>query len=128
LLKSAALFAIGPQELTGALVCAAAAGRTAIIIVIYFLPYARAEGGLGQLFSFDQNGYLVPLLSVLLMIVFVVVMLPAKMLIILCVFLLLILVFSAWCIRKIGGFTGDTLGCLCEMMETAILLGVGLNF
>jgi cobalamin synthase len=62
------------------------------------------------------------------MIVIVVVMLPAKMLIILCVFLLLILVFSGWCIRKIGGFTGDTLGCLCEMMETAILLGVGLNF
>jgi adenosylcobinamide-GDP ribazoletransferase len=128
LLKSAALFSLGPQELTGTLICAAAAGRTAIVIVIYFLPYARAEGGLGQLFGFDQNGYLVPLFSVLLMIFIVVVMLPAKMLIIVCVFLLLILVFSAWCIRKIGGFTGDTLGCLCEIMEAAILIGVGLNF
>ena len=128
LLKSAALFSIGPQELTGTLICAAAAGRTAIVIVIYFLPYARAEGGLGQLFGLDQNGYLVPLLSVLLMIFIVFIMLPAKMLIIVCVFLFLILVFSVWCIRKIGGFTGDTLGCLCEIMEAAILIGVGLNF
>ena len=128
LLKSAAIFSIGPQELTGALVCAAAAGRTAIVTVIYFLPYARVEGGLGQLFSFDQHGYLVPLFSAFLWILIVVVMLPAKMLIIVCVFILLVLVFSAWCIRKIGGFTGDTLGCLCEIMETAILIGVGLNF
>ena len=128
LLKSAALFSIGPQELTGALVCAAAAGRTAIVFVIYFLPYARAEGGLGQLFRFDQSGYLVPMISALLLILIVIFMLPAKMFIIICVFVLLILVVSAWCIRKIGGFTGDTLGFLCEMMETAILIGVGFNF
>ena len=128
LLKSAALFSISLQDLTGALVCAAAAGRTAIVFIIYFLPYARDEGGMGQLFSFDQSGYLVPLVSALLLVVIVVVMLPAKMLIIICFFILLIIVFSTWCIRKIGGFTGDTLGCLCEIMETAILIGVGLNF
>ena len=128
LLKSAALFSIGPQELTGALICAAAAGRTAMVMVIYFLPYARAEGGLGQLFTLDERGYLVPLISALLLLIAVVVLLPAKMLVIVCLFLLLLLVFSAWCIRKIGGFTGDTLGCLCEIMETGILLGVGINF
>jgi cobalamin synthase len=50
------------------------------------------------------------------------------MVVIISVFLLLVLVFSFWCLRKIGGFTGDTLGCLCEVMETGILLGVGLNF
>ena len=128
LLKSAALFSIGPQDLTGALICAAAAGRTAIVIPIYFLPYARAEGGLGQLFRVDHNGYLVPLISAALLILIVVVMLPAKLLIFVSIFLLLIIVFSAWSVRKIGGFTGDTLGCLCELMETALLLGVGLNF
>ena len=65
---------------------------------------------------------------ILLLILIVIFMLPAKMFIIICVFVLLILVVSAWCIRKIGGFTGDTLGFICEMMETAILIGVGFNF
>ena len=27
------------------------------------------------------------------------------------------LVFSLWCRRKIGGFTGDTLGTACELTE-----------
>ncbi|MBT8355947.1 MAG: adenosylcobinamide-GDP ribazoletransferase [Desulfofustis sp.] len=128
LLKSAALFSIGPQKLTGALICSAAAGRTAMVIVIYFLPYARAEGGLGQLFILDECGYMAPLISSLLLLFIIAVLLPAKMVVIICVFLLLLIVFSLWCIRKIGGFTGDTLGCLCEVMETGILLGVGLNF
>jgi adenosylcobinamide-GDP ribazoletransferase len=128
LLKSAALFSIGPQELTGALICAAAAGRTAIVMFIYFLPYARAEGGLGQLFKVDRHGYPVPLISAALMIIVFVVMLPAKLFIVVTIFLLVIIVFSVWCSRRIGGFTGDTLGCLCEIMETAVLLGVGLNF
>jgi adenosylcobinamide-GDP ribazoletransferase len=99
-----------------------------MVMVIYFLPYARAEGGLGQLFTVDERGFLVPLISALLLLITVVVLLPAKMLVTACLFLLLLLVFSAWCIRKIGGFTGDTLGCLCELTETGILLGVGLNF
>ena len=128
LLKSAALFAIGPQELTGSLICAAAAGRTAMVMAIYFLPYARAEGGFGQLFTFDERGYLVPLISGLLLLIIVVVLLPTKMLIIVSLFLVLLFLFTAWCMRKIGGFTGDTLGCLGEIMETGILLGVGLNF
>ena len=128
LLKSAALFSIGQQELTGSLICAAAAGRAAMVIAIYFLPYARAEGGLGRLFKVDESGYLAPLISSLALLFIVVVLLPDKLLVIICVFLLLLVVFSGWCLHKIGGFTGDTLGCLCEIMETAILLGVGLNF
>jgi adenosylcobinamide-GDP ribazoletransferase len=29
------------------------------------------------------------------------------------------LIFSIWCRRKIGGFTGDTLGAACEIAELA---------
>jgi adenosylcobinamide-GDP ribazoletransferase len=32
---------------------------------------------------------------------------------------LLTLIFSFFCKRKIGGFTGDTLGAACEIAEVA---------
>jgi adenosylcobinamide-GDP ribazoletransferase len=33
-----------------------------------------------------------------------------------------LLVFCVWCYRKIGGFTGDTLGAGCEVSEAVPLL------
>jgi cobalamin synthase len=36
--------------------------------------------------------------------------------------------FARLCLKKIGGITGDTLGCLCELVETTVLFGVALNF
>ena len=100
-------------DLTGGLICAAAAGRTAMVTAMYFLPYARPEGGLGQLFTAGSTTYAASLISILLLLLIVV---------------FILIIFSAWCLKKIAGFTGDTIGCLCEIMETGILLAVGLTF
>jgi adenosylcobinamide-GDP ribazoletransferase len=35
-----------------------------------------------------------------------------------------VLLFSAWCNRKIGGATGDTLGAVCEITEMAVAVGM----
>ena len=126
LLKSAAIFSLAEQEVAGGLICAAVAGRTAIVIAMYFQPYARPEGGLGLLFSTAEKAYAAPLISILLLLLIIIFLLPGKLLVITCAFLLVLMIFSAWCRRKIGGFTGDTLGCLCELTETGILLAAGL--
>ncbi len=127
LLKSAAIFSLASEDLAGGLICAAAAGRTAMVTAMYFLPYARPEGGLGQLFTSGSNTYAASLISILLLLLIVVFILPGKLLVIICSFLLVLIIFSAWCLKKIAGFTGDTIGCLCEIMETGILLAVGLT-
>lgn len=128
LLKTAAIFSLEDLDVTGGLICAAAGGRTAMVIAMYFLPYARAEGGLGLLFCTGEKAYIAPLLSSMVLLITTIFLLPAKLLVLICVFMLIILMFSVWCKKKIGGFTGDTLGCLCELTETGILLGAGLAF
>jgi adenosylcobinamide-GDP ribazoletransferase len=128
LLKTAAIYSIAPGDLTGALIVAAGAGRTALVVTMYFLPYARAEGGLGLLFRHDEGGFSALLTSLVVMLVLSVVLLPLKLMTITCIFVLVMIFFSAWCYKKIGGYTGDTLGCLCELMETALLLGAGLTW
>ncbi len=127
MMKAAAIYAINPSELAGALICAAAAGRAAMVVMMYFMPYARSSGGLGQLFQQVENRHLAPLLSTLLLLFLVIILMPARMLTLIFVFVLVQIVFSLWCKKKIAGFTGDTLGCLCELMETGILLGAGLT-
>ena len=99
-----------------------------MVTAMYFLPYARPEGGLGQLFTAGSNTYAASLISILLLLLIVVFILPGKLLVIICSFILVLIIFSAWCLKKIAGFTGDTIGCLCEIMETGILLAVGLTF
>lgn len=128
LLKTAAIFSLDELAVAGGLICAAAAGRTAMVIAMYFLPYARSEGGLGLLFCTGEKTYLAPLLSIMALLIITIFLLPAKLLVLICMFLLIILLFSIWCKKKIGGFTGDTLGCLCELTETGILVGMGLAF
>lgn len=126
LLKSAAIFSLAEQDVVGGLICAAVAGRAAMVGTMHFLNYARPEGGLGLLFNTSEKAFAAPLISILLLLLAVIFLLPGKLLIIGCAFLLILMVFSAWCRKKIGGFTGDTLGCLCELMETGILLAAGL--
>ena len=126
LVKSAALYSLDRQFMTGALVCATAASRTAMVAIMYFLPYARSGGGLGLLFKAEENGSAVVVLSFLLLLFTLVLLLPAKLLVLICAFLIVFMIFSVWCMKKIGGYTGDTVGCLCELMEGAILLAAGL--
>ena len=128
LLKTAALYSIAPEALTGSLIVAAGAGRSALVVTMFFLPYARPEGGLGQLFL-DNEGGLSPLVvSIVFLLGVIVIVLPAKLVTSIFMFGLVLGLFSIWCLKKIGGYTGDTLGCLCELIETGLLIGLGFTW
>ena len=97
------------------------AGRAAIIALMTALPYARPEGGLATLFAgsrswlhvlwawgllFAVSGWLaqgIGLAGVLLA-------------------LIVTVLFCLYNRSKIGGYTGDTLGAVCELAEIAPLL------
>lgn len=128
LLKSAAIVSIDEPNLTGGLIVAATAGRVAMVLSMHFLPYARSEEGLGSLFASGSASVSAPLLAVVLLLVTVFLMLPSKLLVTALVFFFLLVMVSVICRKRIGGYTGDTLGCVHELMETGILLGAGTIF
>ncbi len=125
LLKTAAIFSLDQSLLRNALIVGATGGRSAMVMAMAYLPYARPEGGLGQLF-YRQASRLSPVLvSATVMLALTVFLLPGELLVVVGTFFLVLILFSLWCYKKIGGFTGDTLGCLCELMETALLISIG---
>ena len=103
------------------MILAPAAGRTAIVFMMAMLPYARDEQGLGKLFYSGINRW-AALSSALIFIAVASAMAPAKLFLLCLTVLLTVTVFSLICRRKIGGATGDTLGAVCELTETTVLM------
>jgi adenosylcobinamide-GDP ribazoletransferase len=101
------------------------AGRAAIVSLMTALPYVRPEGGLATLFAahrswltvvwswgllFALSGWLAPEIG-----------LPGALLAVIVTAL-----FTLYTRRKIGGYTGDTLGAVCELAEMAPLLAAAI--
>lgn len=121
LLKFAALTATPISSLPLVLFYMPIVGRCAIVLTMEFLPYARSEGGLGQLFYLSKRYYLH--LAPVVVLLFIGTLLEYKLTLI----ALLALVFSAipfglWCKKALGGATGDTLGAVCELTETLVVI------
>lgn len=127
LFKFCALFSLPADKLIVVVFFMPLAGRCAIVYTMSFLPYARANGGLGKMFySNDKNGALW-LTSFIFLIsgIFVNVSLAV---IIFGVLLLVVALFGVWCKRIIGGITGDTLGAVCEITETTVAVVLSIFF
>ena len=92
------------------------AGRSGIVASMTVLPYARPEGGLGTAFA-ARRPWGALLLSVALLGVVGFWAAGARGLIGGAVSLAAALLLSAYAQRKIGGWTGDTLGATCEVVE-----------
>ncbi len=97
--------------------------RSAMLFGTYFLPYARKEGGTGKNFVLRDKGtrrfiVIVPLigLSVLGGL--------QALLWINGIFLLMLVTILAFYRKKIEGITGDMLGALNEIVETALFLAM----
>jgi adenosylcobinamide-GDP ribazoletransferase len=123
LLKFAALSSL-PETVFFKTVCLMPiAGRCAIIFSMAILPYAREEGGLGSLFYSESCRK-----SAVWSFVFLVALAPFigiwTLFLICLIIITVVLLFSVWCNRKIGGATGDTLGAVCEITETAVAVGM----
>ncbi len=97
------------------------AGRTAILLMMAILPYARSQGGLATLF-YSRRSKLVGLWSLVFFGVAAWLTAGIRGLAAVLAVGLLVIVFSWFCRAKIGGATGDTLGAACEMAETVVAL------
>jgi adenosylcobinamide-GDP ribazoletransferase len=126
LLKTASIAAFDPANIYYALIIAPVAGRTSIIFMMALLPYARKNEGLGLLF-YSANNRWAAFFSALFFITVTVVLIPSKLIMLSLTLVVSVAVFSWVCRKKIGGATGDTLGAVCEITETMVLIAFCTN-
>lgn len=120
MIKVAAFSVLGKDQFLRVLLLTPAAGRWAIVQQICFMPYMR-DKGLGSIFK--QNSRIgTSLLSSILFGGAVFAVLGARGLLCFAASVIVLLLFSKWCMKKIDGATGDTYGASCELAETAFLL------
>ncbi|MFN2365053.1 MAG: adenosylcobinamide-GDP ribazoletransferase [Desulfurivibrionaceae bacterium] len=119
--KIAALWSLPPEDLWPLLVLMPIAGRCAMPIMIAVLPYARSEGGLATVF-YAKGAVAEALWAGVLLLVTCWLFAGIVGFVIAFLTLLVILLFCFFCKKIIGGATGDTLGAVCEISETAIAL------
>ena len=124
LTKVAALSGLDSDQFLKAILLAPVAGRWAITQQICFMPYKR-DSGLGSVFMQKSRGSTSAFTSILFAAAVVTVMGP-RGLICMSASVLTLILFSMWCMKRIGGTTGDTYGASCEIAETAFLLSAAL--
>jgi len=121
ILKITLLTAVLPEWRWRFILLMPLAGRSAIVTLMTALPYVRQEGGLATLFNKNRSW-----LSVLwtwgLMMMAGWWSAREIGLAILIFSVVTAILFALYSSRKIGGFTGDTLGAGCELTEIAPLL------
>ncbi|RLB43713.1 MAG: adenosylcobinamide-GDP ribazoletransferase [Deltaproteobacteria bacterium] len=130
LLKWVTLSHVPSPQRWVALILMPLTGRTALLIMMTLLPYARAEGGLVSAFAghewLKRFGIAI---GVALMLLLSCVGFGRYGVIITVVSLGGILLFCYWSYDKIGGYTGDTLGAVCEVSEAfPTLVGVIVSY
>lgn len=98
-------------------------GRASLVIAMRVLPYARAsgEGGLATVFSRNRP-ISMTLVAVLSMVGGAILLLGLRGGVVCLASTGLAILFIAWWSwRRIGGFTGDTLGATSEVVEAVVL-------
>ena len=114
LLKVTTLAAVPAPLRPATIVLMPLAGRTALTVSLAALPYARPGGGLAGVFRSTRRQ---ALLAGALLTGSAWLLQGAAGLVTAAASLAAILLLAAYSKRKIGGFTGDTLGAACELTE-----------
>ncbi len=121
MMKAAAIASVPMEMLPRTVLLIPVAGRCAMMVGLSILPYARSEDGLGSMFVGGRRKVdLVVGIAGALLVGWAV--LGMAGVIASAASLLGAWVFSLYCRRKIGGFTGDTLGATCELAELIVPL------
>lgn len=120
--KYAALSSLSSTALLQALLLIPMAGRTAIVLTMAILPYARSGEGLGVLF-YSTGTRRMALLTTICCLVISGLVSFTSLCIVLIGILATVILFGFWCYRKLGGATGDTLGAVCELTELSVAVG-----
>ncbi len=116
LAKYSALSSMPQEKLCLAIFFMPLAGRSAILFTMSRLPYARPEGGLGRLF-YSNSAKTSAFVAFLSLLILLACLAPTQLAIVLVAILVVNLIFGRWCMTKLGGATGDTLGAVCELTE-----------
>jgi len=117
LLKTALMGSMHPDLRLQALVLMPLAGRTALVFMITVLPYARPEGGLATALL-RRRSRIDMLWAAAFLFLAGWTAAGVKGLAVAACALAAAALFAFYSRRKIGGFTGDTLGAACELTET----------
>jgi len=115
-LKITLLASISGSMRSGVILLTPLAGRCALLVMLEMLPYARPEGGICSVFLAKRS----PFLAVWALIVMLVAGYSAAQWIGLTVGITTMaatFLMALYTYRKIGGFTGDTLGATSEVAE-----------
>jgi adenosylcobinamide-GDP ribazoletransferase len=130
LLKVALLSSIAPGGGSArwrAVLLAPIAGRCALLVVMSLFPYARADGGLATVFrSSGRKAALLTAWGIVVLFVAGWLVAQGPGLVIAAAALGLALLLGWYVRRRIGGYTGDTLGATSELCETVALLVAAL--
>jgi len=126
LLKFSAVNSLEPSMLFITIVLMGIAGRVSMLIMIAVLPYVRGKDGIGTSFLHENSQNIwkaaVAGLFWLLICLF---FFPARTILAAVVStLIIVFAFSWYCRKMIGGFTGDTLGAVCELSEMAVAVSM----
>lgn len=123
LAKYSGLVSIDPAHLAVTVAFIPFAGRCTLVYMMALLPYARKEGGLGDLF-YSKRIKVLAVKSLLIMIVAAIYLFSYQAIVVLLAIVLTVVFFSIWCSKKLGGATGDTLGAGCELTEAIVALAL----
>ena len=123
-LKYVALTGLAGALRWRALVSAPLAGRAMLLIAPTLLPYARKDGGLANVFFRRRRPFLAVWALAWLAGAAVGFLGVAEGLGLVAVCTFGTLLLGAWSKRRIGGFTGDTLGATSEVVEALALVSV----
>jgi adenosylcobinamide-GDP ribazoletransferase len=121
--KYAALSSLSGTTFLVALFLIPLAGRTAILISMAILPYARKGDGLGKLF-YSKDSRIVSVLGIIFCGIIMAFVSFNTSLFCIAAILITVAFFSFWCFKKLGGATGDTLGAVCEMTEFTVAVAM----
>ena len=121
-LKTAALAGLGGAARWKTLLLAPLAGRCLQIIVMGLLPYARKEGGRADIFLGRNRNKLAAWALVWLLIAIRALLGFRNGAVMLASIAIVAVLLSLWSLRRIGGFTGDTLGAASELIEATVLV------
>ena len=116
ILKISLLMSLSPALRFGIILLMPLAGRCSLVMMMRILPYVRHQGGLATAFGMERSWGNVLWASAFLVVAGWITVKWLGLAVSISS-LLTAALFLVYCFRKIGGYTGDTLGAVCEITE-----------
>lgn len=124
-LRISLLLSLNEIHIVKALVISPVLSRTFMVVLMHYSVYARAEGGLGNMYI-GKVGLIDTVITVIICVIISVSLLGYTGAIIIALNLLFILLYKIYITSKLGGMTGDTLGAGNEIIELLAIMIISI--